>query len=137
MARKQKVLPEVEEVSSDGIPLRARGKQQEGALSEAPKSEASEKRWRSMSKEPRRSSAGERSPSSAQSRSQIARTNRIYHYEAVRTLHRASHLRARDCSSLEHVAQYGAYISCLRVFSRAKQTPLSSKHPRSLQALHS
>jgi transposase len=108
MARKQKVLPEVEEVSSDGIPLRAQGKQQERALSEAPKSEESEKHWRSMSKESRRSSAGERSPSSTQSRSQVARTNRICCYEAVRTLHRASHHRARDCSSLEHVAQHGA-----------------------------
>lgn len=87
MARKQKVLPEVEEVSSEGIPLRARGKQQEGTLSEAPKSEESEKRWRSMSKEPRRSSAGERNSSPAQSRSQIARSNRIDRYEAVRTLH--------------------------------------------------
>src|SRR5438876_4318366 len=87
MARKQKVLPEVEEVSSDGIPLRARGKQQEGSLSEVAKAEESEKRWRSMSKEPRRSSAGEPSPSSAQPRSQIARTNRICRYEAVRTLH--------------------------------------------------
>jgi transposase len=87
MARKQKVLPEVEEVSSDGIPQRARGKQQEGAHSEAPKSEEPEKRWRSMSKEPRRSSAEERRPSSTQSRSQIARTNRLYLYEAVHTLH--------------------------------------------------
>ena len=87
MARKQKDLPEVEEVSSDGIPLRAQGKQQERALSEAPKSEESEKHWRSMSKESRRSSAGERSPSSTQSRSQVARTNRICCYEAVRTLH--------------------------------------------------
>ncbi len=87
MARKQKVLPEVEEVSSDAIPLRARGKQQERALSEAPKSEESEKCWRSMSKEPRRASAGERRPLSTPSRSQVARTNRICRYEAVCTLH--------------------------------------------------
>src|SRR5438128_3103937 len=45
MARKQKVLPEVEEVSSDGIPLRAQGKRQEGALSEAPQSQEPEKYW--------------------------------------------------------------------------------------------
>ena len=87
MARKQKVLPEVEEVSSDGVPLQAQGKQQASALSEAPQSQEPEKYWRSMSKEPRRSSAGARSPSAAQSRSQIARANRLSRYEAVRVLH--------------------------------------------------
>src|SRR5947199_2734188 len=50
MARKQKVLPEVEEASSDGVPLRAQGKQQASALSEAPQSQEPEKYWRSMSK---------------------------------------------------------------------------------------
>ena len=87
MARKQKVLPEVEEVSSDGVPLQAQGKQQASALSEAPQSQEPEKYWRSMSKEPRRPSAGARSPSAAQSRSQIARANRLSRYEAVRALH--------------------------------------------------
>src|SRR2546430_4987168 len=67
MARKQKVLPEVEEVSSDGVPLQAQGKQQASALSEAPQSQASEKYWRSMSKEPRCSSAGAGGPSDAPS----------------------------------------------------------------------
>src|SRR5438876_11763446 len=37
MARKQKVLPEVEEVSSDGIPLRAQGKRRERVHSEVHK----------------------------------------------------------------------------------------------------
>jgi len=87
MARKQKVLPEVEEVSSDGVPRLTQGKQQASALSEAPQSQEPEKDWRSMSKEPRRSSAGARSPSAAQSRSQIARANRLSRYEAVRALH--------------------------------------------------
>src|SRR6266581_4957040 len=36
MARKQKVLPEVEEVSSDGVPRLTQGKQQASAPSEAP-----------------------------------------------------------------------------------------------------
>src|SRR5207248_6964552 len=65
MARKQKVLPEVEEASSDGVPRLTQGKQQASALSEAPQSQEPEKYWRSMSKEPRRSSAGARSPSAA------------------------------------------------------------------------
>src|SRR5436305_14752373 len=43
MARKQKVLPEMEEVSSDGIPLRAQGKRQANALSEVPKPDEPEK----------------------------------------------------------------------------------------------
>src|SRR5713101_2611218 len=38
MARKQKVLPEVEESSSDGVPRLTQGKQQASALSEAPQS---------------------------------------------------------------------------------------------------
>src|SRR6266496_1493717 len=79
MARKQKVLPEVEEISSDGIPLRAQGKRQASALSEAPQSQEPEKYWRSMSKEPRRPSAG--------ARSQVSRANRSARYEAVRALH--------------------------------------------------
>jgi transposase len=87
MARKQKVLPEVEEVSSDSVPRLTQGKQQVPALSEAPRSEEPPKGWRSMSKEPRRSSAGAQSPLAAQSRSQIARANRLSRYEAVRALH--------------------------------------------------
>jgi len=53
MARKQKILPEVEEVSSDGIPLRAQGKRRERVHSEVPKPGEPEKPWRSMSPEPR------------------------------------------------------------------------------------
>ena len=87
MARKQNVLPEVEEISSDGIPLRARGKGRESVLAEVSEPEEPEKRWRSMSKEPHQASAGAPSPSSAQSRNQISRTNRATRYEAVRTLH--------------------------------------------------
>jgi hypothetical protein len=34
MARKQKVLPEVEEITSDGLPLRAQGRRREGAEAE-------------------------------------------------------------------------------------------------------
>lgn len=53
MARKQKVLPEVEEVSSDGIPLRAQGKRPASTLCEGVKPDEPEKQWRSMSQEPR------------------------------------------------------------------------------------
>src|SRR6266571_1031425 len=66
MARKQKVLPEVEEVFSDGIPLRARGQRQGNAQPEVPKPEEPEKHWRSMSKEPRQASAGQTGQTSAQ-----------------------------------------------------------------------
>src|SRR5216684_9319741 len=87
MARKQKVLPEVEEISSDGIPLQARGKRQERAEPEVPKPDEPEKHWRSMSKEPRQASAGQTSQMSAQSGSQVSRANRSARYEAVRALH--------------------------------------------------
>src|SRR5437588_815303 len=53
MAGKQKVLPEVEEVSSDSIPLRAQGKRPASALEASPKPDEPEKQWRSMSQEPR------------------------------------------------------------------------------------
>jgi len=115
MARKQKVLPEVEEVSSDGIPLRAQGKQRESAESEGAVPGEPQKRWRSMSKEPRRSCTREQSLSSAQSRSQTSRANRLSRYEAVRALHRAVRLRARNCPTFEYVAPHGTHVSCLRV----------------------
>ena len=87
MARKQKVLPEVEEASSDGIPLRAQGKRQASALEDSPKPDEPEKHWRSMSKEPRHIPTGSANPSVAQSRSQVSRANRSARYEAVRALH--------------------------------------------------
>jgi transposase len=87
MARKQKVLPEVEEISSDEIPLRARGKQSSTASAQGALSSDEEKRWRSMRSEPRQSSAGTPKLSLAQSRSQISRMNRVCRYEAVRALH--------------------------------------------------
>jgi transposase len=87
MARKQKCLPEVEEVISDGIPLRARGKRREHVGLEGPEAEQPEKHWRSRLKEPRHSSAETPSQTLAQSRSQISRTNRVSGYEAVRSLH--------------------------------------------------
>ena len=55
MARRQKVLPEVEEIS-DGIPLQAHGNQHESAPSAQGQPE---KPWRSMSQEPRQASAGQ------------------------------------------------------------------------------
>lgn len=87
MARKQKVLPEVEEVSSDGVPPCAQGKQQEQALSAVPASDEPEKHWRSMAKEPRQFPARPADPSVAQTPSQVSRTNRYTRYEAVRALH--------------------------------------------------
>ena len=87
MARKQKVLPEVEEASAEGIPLRAQGKHQASALLERSKPDEPEKQWRSISKEPRHIPAGSANPSLAESRSQVSRANRASRYEAVRALH--------------------------------------------------
>ncbi len=95
MARQQKVLPEVEEVSSDGIPLRVQGKRQASALSEVPKPDGPEKHWRSMSKEPRQIPAGSENSSIAPSRSQVSRANRSARYEAVRALHQQA-ISARE-----------------------------------------
>jgi transposase len=70
MARRQKVLPEVEEIA-DGIPLHAQGNQPE-------------KPWRSMSQEPRQACVGQMSIPSA---SEVSRANRVARYEAVQALH--------------------------------------------------
>ena len=94
MARKQKVLPEVEEVSSDGIPLRAQGKRRESALSEAPKPDEPEKQWRSMSQEPRHIPASSEHSAVAQSRSQVSRANRSRPLRGRASAPSAGHLRS-------------------------------------------
>jgi transposase len=87
MARKQKVLPEVEEDSADGIPLRAQGKRPARGLAEAPKPDEPEKHWRSMSPEPRQLPESCADGEDASSPSQVSRANRYARYEAVRALH--------------------------------------------------
>ena len=87
MARKQKVLPEVEEASPDGIPLRAQGKRPASTLSVEPKPDEPEKQWRSMSQELRHIAATSGHSWVAPSGSQVSRANRAARYEAVRALH--------------------------------------------------
>lgn len=108
MARKQKVLPEVEEDSADGIPLRARGKR---VLADAPKPEEPEKHWRSMSPEPRHLPASSVTGEDAQSPSQVSRTNRHARSEAVRALHQQTFSKPRDCSQTFVVAQHRSQVS--------------------------
>jgi transposase len=104
MARKQKVLPEVEEVSSDGIPLPAQGKRRESVLAEAPKPDEPEKQWRSMSQEPRPIPASSAIVSVAQSGSQVSRANRCARYEAVRALHQQA-ISAREIARRLHMSR--------------------------------
>jgi transposase len=87
MARKQKLLPEVEEVSRDGIPAPAREKRPAQVLGDAPWPEEPEKHWRSMSPEPRHLPASSVHDEEVPSASQVSRTNRYARYEAVRALH--------------------------------------------------
>jgi transposase len=104
MARKQKVLPEVEEDCSDGIPLRAQGKRRESILPEAPKPDEPEKQWRSMSKEPRQIPARSAHVSVDQSGSQVSRTNRCARYEAVRALHQQA-ISEREIARRLHMSR--------------------------------
>ena len=104
MARKQKVLPEVEVVSTDGIPLRAQGIRRESALSEAPKPDEPEKQWRSMSQEPRHIPARSEHSSMAQSRSQVSRANRCARYEAVQALHQQA-ISEREIARRLHMSR--------------------------------
>ena len=87
MACKQKVLPEVEEVASGDIPLRAQGQHQQSARSGLPEPDQPEKHWRSMSKEPRLASAEQAGQMAIPSASEVSRANRVSRYEAVRALH--------------------------------------------------
>ena len=104
MARKQKVLPEVEEDSSDGIPLRARGKQPERVLAEVPKPDEPEKHWRSMSPEPRHLPASSANGEDAPSPSQVSRANRYARYEAVRALHQQA-ISQREIARRLHLSR--------------------------------
>src|SRR6266849_8042709 len=104
MARKQKVLPEVEEASSDGIPLRAQGKRPASALEASPKPDEPEKQWRSMSKEPRHIAASSEHSSVALSGSQVSRANRSARYEAVRALHQQA-ISAREIARRLHMSR--------------------------------
>src|SRR5712692_8368893 len=104
MARKQKVLPEVEEASCDGIPLRAQGKRPASALEASPKPDEPEKQWRSMSKEPRHIAASSEHSSVAPSGSQVSRANRAARYEAVRALHQQA-ISAREIARRLHMSR--------------------------------
>jgi transposase len=98
MARRQKVLPQVEE-TSDGIPLHTQGNQHESTPSAQGQPE---KHWRSMSQEPRQASTGQISVPSA---SEVSRANRVARYEAVRALHQqalSERAIARRCKLSRH-----------------------------------
>lgn len=104
MARKQKVLPEVEEESSDGIPLRARRKRPEQGIAAVPKPDESEKHWRSMSPEPRHLPANLTNGEDALSPSQVSRANRSARYEAVRALHQQA-ISQREIARRLHLSR--------------------------------
>ncbi|HEY6410978.1 MAG TPA: transposase [Ktedonobacteraceae bacterium] len=123
MARKQKVLPEVEESSSDGIPLRAQGKRQARAPSEVPKPDEPEKPWRSMSKEPRQIPTRSEHSSFAPSRSQVSRANRSARYEAVRVLHQ------RAISQREIARRLNMSRQTVQKFLVAESLPERSNSP--------
>src|SRR6266487_6021077 len=104
MARKQKVLPEVEEASCDGIPLRTQGKRPASALEASPKPDEPEKQWRSMSQEPRHIAASSEHSSVALSGSQVSRAKRAARYEAVRALHQQA-ISAREIARRLHMSR--------------------------------
>jgi len=126
MARKQKVLPEVEEDSADGIPLRAQGKRPERALADAPKPDEPEKRWRSMSPEPRQFPESGADGEDAPSPSQVSRANRYALYEGVRALHQQA------VSQREIARRLSLSRNTVRKFLRAETFP--ERSPRAYRA---
>jgi transposase len=106
MARKQKWLPEVEEATADGIPLRARGKalQSTAGQERLQAAEEREKPFRQMSASPRHLPAKSASSSLAETRSQISRANRSARYDAVRALHQQA-ISAREIARRLHMSR--------------------------------
>ena len=123
MARKQKVLPEVEELSSDDIGRLTQGKRQANALSEVPKSDEPEKHWRSMSQEPRHLPTRSANVSVAQARSQVSRANRYARYEAVQALHQQA-ISAREIARRLHMSRH-----IVQKFLVSESFPERSKPP--------
>ena len=126
MARKQKVLPEVEEDAADGIPLRAQGKRAERGFADAPKPDEPEKHWRSMSPEPRQLPASCADGEDAPSPSQVSRANRYDRYEAVRALHQQAF------SQREIARRLSLSRNTVRKFLRAQTFP--ERSPRAYRA---
>jgi transposase len=123
MARKQKVLPEMEENSADGIPLRARGKQPERVPTEAPRSEECEKHWRSMSPEPRHLPASSVNGEDVRSSSEVSRATRYARYEAVQSLHQQA-ISQREIARRLHLSR-----QTVRKFLVAESFPERSRSP--------
>jgi transposase len=126
MARKQKVLPEVEEDPSEGVPLRAQGKRREHTLADAPRPDEPEKHWRSMSPEPGQLPESSADGEGAPSPSQVSRANRHARYEAVRALHQQAF------SQREIARTLSLSRNTVRKFLRAETFP--ERSPRAYRA---
>jgi transposase len=87
MARKQKLLPEVEAPTSDAIPDKARGAFSALSPPREPLAEAIAKSFRKMSPHLRTAPSGSAPTWPEDTPSQVSRSNRSARYEAVRTLH--------------------------------------------------
>ena len=87
MARKQKLLPEVEVPTSDAIPDKARGACSALSPPRAPEAEAGAKSFRKMSPHVPAAPSGSAPALPEETPSQVSRSNRSARYEAVRTLH--------------------------------------------------
>src|SRR3989440_9905716 len=123
MARKQKVLPEVEEDCADGIPRLTQGKRRESISPEAPKPDEPEKQWRSMSKEPRHIPTRAADGSVAQSRSQVSRAKRAARYEAVRALHQQA-ISERAIARRLHMSRQTVHAFLVSESFPERSTPL-------------
>src|SRR5712692_2272677 len=87
MARKQKLLPQVEVTTSDGIPDKVRGAPSAGAPSSASRAVEGSKSFRHMSPYLRATPSGLVPIPPEETPSRISRANRYARYEAVRALH--------------------------------------------------
>src|SRR6266705_5587868 len=87
MARKQKLLPQIEVTTSKAIADKARGAPSACAPSSSSAPVGGSKSFRHMSPDPRVTPSSSIPFPSAETPSQISRSNRSARYEAVRTLH--------------------------------------------------
>jgi transposase len=123
LARKQKLLPQVEENISDAIPDKARGTL--SVLSPPPTPEAVEgsKAFRNMSPHLRAAASGSTAPLREETPSQVSRSNRYARYEAVRTLHQQAISQREIARHLKMSRQ------TVRRFLKAETTPPRNRAP--------
>ncbi len=123
MARKQKLLPHVESITSDASADKGRGAPSAYAPSSAPSAVEGSKSFRHMSAYPRVAPSGSVPLPPEETPSQVSRSNRSARYEAVRALHQ------QLVSQREIARRLSLSRNTARKFLQAETSPPRSRPP--------